>query len=135
MRIILFLTMVLLGGCGADDQGLASQPAETTDSSLSATNPNVFHEQAEWKLMPEPMNWYDATYAPEGYRLPHRWELIKAFDEGTLGEINTAVWTMSDKDEWDAWRVVFSNMPGYLVSKSFLVDKRTYEYVMYKKVD
>jgi hypothetical protein len=85
-----------------------------------------------WILIDTPSTWSDAkANAPSGYRLPKRWEVLKAFDESSIGSINSQVWTADCPNEIKCWYVVLSNKPGYLVSESKLNDPNNQQHVLY----
>lgn len=138
MAKVILLTL-LVAGCGspsgATDSERAKSYTEAQRATEEATKPQAavaLSAQERWQFQDEPMNWYDAVAnAPEGCRLPARWEVIKAFDGGEFEEVNTTVWTATDIDEWDAYYIILSNMPGYNVSRSDLIDKRNSEFVAY----
>ena len=137
------LIMISLAACGTDESASKpeSQPMTQTETEKTSGTSAAQLSTAigdEWVFIDKPMHFYDAeSNAPDGYRLPERWELIKAFDEGIFETINTMLWTQTsaDEDGFKVWRIVLSNMPGYLVTKTQVENKQNYNYAAYIKVD
>ena len=99
---------------------------------VSACFANLAWAGDKWIFMEKSMTWYDAVKnAPSGYHLPQRYEILKAYDSSEFKNINTQIWTATERDDLKAWYVILSNKPGYLVSESKLNDKRNEQFVGY----
>ena len=144
MKTLLTLILAMnIVACGTDESSSTAaqeqQTQATTETAKQASSGNgdvvlSLDAQDDWIFVAEPMHYYDAeAQAPDGYRLPARWELIKAFDEGVFEKINTMLWTGTEAgdDGFKVWRIVLSNMPGYLVTKTQVENKQNYNYAAY----
>jgi hypothetical protein len=130
---------VLCTSCGSKDDGSASQEVTEQEEAkvqnqLNGNLGNIGEASDKWRYLATAVNWSDATKgAPSGFRLPERWEIVKAFDEKTFaGLSDVKVWSASKIGELDAYRATISDS-GAVDNSTDKADMRLKFAVLYLK--